>query len=149
MALTPRDSQYISGEVPREMLAEGVEVETTGIPQLDADGTPTHLTRISVPRPAMLPTPPTLPAVSAQLNSPQSTLGLVPQTLAYDFPLFPGVQCRIVLTGDARAAHLEQLREYIDVAARRLREEECRSTTEPRPARTSGRHGKKTAAPAP
>jgi hypothetical protein len=45
------------------------------------------------------------------------------QTLRYDFPLLPGVQCTIHFQGDLTADHLEQLQDYIGVACKRLREQ--------------------------
>lgn len=139
------DSAYITGDLPDEMrsgVQVGVDVAApTGI--VDVDGVPAQLTRIRLERPAHIPAgPPRIslpeqPAPNSFQHSSQPANFLV-----YDFPLLPGVQCRVELRGEPSAAHLEQLVEYLTVACRKLREQEesCRNqSSAPSAARKSPR----------
>jgi len=123
----PPDSRYITGGVPSEM-REGVEITeaevapATGLVE-DVDGTPTQITRIRIPRPPDIPAGP--PRFTQLASNPGATAINAPGFLQYDFPLLPGVQCKVMLQGEPTAAHLEQLCDYLQVACKRLRQQEA------------------------
>ena len=125
MAGLPSDSRYVTGNVPPEM-REGAEIgahdvaaptEIVTVP----DGQTAQITRLRFPKPDHIPAgPPKLDPLSAADYPPGFTVASN-RALRYDFPLFPGVQCRVVFEGDATADHLEQLCEYLNVACQKLR----------------------------
>ena len=136
MAALPPDSRYVTGEVPPEMRdglggAEDVVAQPTAREIVDLDGTPTQLTQFKVPRPPHIPAGP--PRVPPGFELPATPYNAQPAgSLQYDFPLFPAVQCRVTLQGEATADHLEQLLDYISVACKRLREQEMRDANRPK-----------------
>lgn len=122
MAGLPRDQDYVTGGLPPEM-REGVNVAVDIAPPTaisDIDGQPAQLTRVTFPRPDYIPPGP--PRVADQDTS-SSLLATNGSTLQYDFPLLPGVQCRVIFQGELTADHLEQLSDYLGVACKRLREQ--------------------------
>lgn len=119
MGLAVPDGRYVTGDVPAEMRVEGIETEiATPTSGMDPDGTPTSLTHFRMPRPDHIPAGP--PKISPMPNA------AIAGQLQYDFPLLPGVQCRVIFQGDVTADHLEQLGDYLQVACKRLREQQAR-----------------------
>jgi hypothetical protein len=110
----------------------GVEAGVVAEPTaeiIDTDGMPAQLTRIRAERPAHIPAGPPRVSQGFEFDARPSPMPqpFIPQgTLQYDFPLLPGVQCRVVFQGDVTADHLEQLLDYLGVACKRLREQEAR-----------------------
>lgn len=135
MATSPPDNLYVTGDVPAEM-RQGVELgpndvarptgQTTTEETVDIDGTPTTLTRIRLPRPDNIP--PGAPKLTPLPNN--GDLTPIRGTLSYDFPLLPGVQCRVVFQGEVTGDHLEQLLDYLTVACNRLRTQQARERKE-------------------
>src|ERR1039458_2975555 len=124
MAGLPSDSRYVTGNVPPEM-REGAEIGAHDVAApteivTDPDGQTAQITRLRFPKPDHIPSgPPKLGELDAD-NRPV-LLPASNRALRYDFPLFPGVQCRVVFEGEATADHLEQLCEYLNVACQKLR----------------------------
>lgn len=134
------DSAYITATVPDGM-REGMDVsadvarptgmavstdDTIKVEEGTRDGEP--IMRVRLPRPAHIPAGP--PKLSPALT-PDPEKGLVlfgAKSLHYYFPLFPGVQCRVSLEGEASFEHLEQLIEVLNVQARKMREQAERPT---------------------
>lgn len=132
MSVAVPDSAYITAPVP-DAMREGMDLaadvarptgmalstdDTIKVEEGTRDGDP--LIRVRLPRPAHIPAgPPKLAPVTPQ---PVAFTG----ALSYDFPLLPAVQCRISFAGDVTADHLEQLLCYLDVACKKLREQEAR-----------------------
>lgn len=126
------DGRYVTGILPPEMrdgIVEGVDVAApTQI--TDLDGAPTELTRISIPRPANIPTGP--PKYSEPILLPTPG-GPPPSTvsLSYDLPLFPGVQCQIRFFGEATSEHILQLVEFLQVATKKLKRKKANANDVP------------------
>ncbi len=133
MATSPPDNLYVTGDVPAEM-RQGVELgpndvarptgQTTTEETVDIDGTPTTLTRIRLPRPD------NIPAGAPKFTPPALATTPLQGSLSYDFPLLPGVQCRVVFQGEVTGDHLEQLLDYLTVACNRLRTQQARERKE-------------------
>lgn len=129
MSGLPNEGMYVTGHLPPEMRTEGVElIPPTAIVD-DVDGVPTQLTRVRLERPAHIPRVP-VESTTGFGHGAQNLevggarmVGIVEKTLQYDFPLLPGVQCRVIFQGDLTADHLEQLGDYLNVACKRLREQ--------------------------
>src|SRR6185437_526195 len=97
MAGLPPDGAYITANLPPEMRVEGVEIAPPTQVE-DIDGVPTSLTRVSVPRPAHIPSGP--PRAAIALEPPAMPIMPMASQLQYDFPLLPGVQCRVMFQGE-------------------------------------------------
>ena len=135
MAGLPPDSRYVTAEVPPEMRV-GADLGPAEVAPptaaIDLDGQAVQITRIRVPRPDHIPAgaPKLAPLPDAPPQQPRLDSAPI-QGLQYDFPLLPGVQCRIILQGTVTADHLEQLCSYLTVAVNKVREQEGRKR-EPR-----------------
>lgn len=126
----PNDAQFITGEVP-DAMREGVELDRETVAQptriiQDMDGQPAQLIQHRFPRPVNMPqTPPQIDAGLARLHMGESSPSQ--SIMAYDFPLLPGVQCRVTLQGgELKADHLEQLVSLLQSHCDKLREQEVR-----------------------
>jgi len=133
MAGLPPDSRYVTAPVPAEM-REGTELTDADVAKptermgVDPDGVPATITQIRLPRPAHIPSgPPKFDPLEITDDVPLPRSG---RALRYDFPLFPGVQVRVVFEGDATADHLEQLVDLLTGQCSRLRAQETRRRAE-------------------
>lgn len=129
----PNDAQFITGEVP-DAMREGVELDRETVAQptriiQDMDGQPAQLIQHRFPRPDHIPVgPPKVPSFS-ELVAAREALTQAPTgtTMSYDFPLLPGVQCRVTFQGgELKADHLEQLVSLLQSHCAKLREQEQR-----------------------
>lgn len=121
MPRMPTERDYITGMVPREMLADGdPTADNSDVPEGMTVVNEAGLTRVTIPSPPFIP-----PRAPTELQSNALPTRGAP-ALTFDFGLLPDVQCHLELRGPATADHLEQLVEYLTVAVRKLREQEGR-----------------------